>query len=83
MVNAVITYFSMASGLVPLTTGVTLPWTTPPIIGGFLATGSWQGAVLQLVLVAVSFAIYYPFFKAADRRKLEEQNDSNPAEPVI
>lgn len=83
VVNAVITYFSMASGLVPLTTGVTLPWTTPPIIGGFLATGSWQGAVLQLVLVAVSFAIYYPFFKAADRSKLEEQNDSSPAEPVI
>ncbi len=73
IMNAIITYLVMSVGLVPLTTGVTLPWTTPPIIGGFLATGSWQGAVLQIVLVAVSFAIYYPFFKAADKRKYEEE----------
>ena len=62
IVNAIITYFSMAMGLVPYTTGVTLPWTTPPIIGGFLATGSWQGAVLQVILVLISFMIYFPFF---------------------
>lgn len=73
VVNAILTYFSMALGLVPFTTGVTLPWTTPPIIGGFLATGSWQGAVLQVVLVAVSFMIYFPFFKAADRNNLMEE----------
>lgn len=73
-VNAMITYFAMVTGLVPLTTGVVLPWTMPPIIGGFLATGgSWQGAVLQLVLIAVSFAIYYPFFKVADRKMLEKE----------
>ncbi|WP_303972022.1 PTS sugar transporter subunit IIC [Streptococcus merionis] len=75
-VNAVITYVAMASGLVPLTTGVVLPWTMPPIIGGFLATGgSWQGAVLQVVLIAVSFAIYYPFFKVADNRNVELEKE--------
>lgn len=73
-INAVITYVVMNIGLVPYTTGVTLPWTTPPVIGGFLATGSWKGAVLQLVLVAVSFCIYFPFFKAADRRNVLEEN---------
>ena len=73
VVNAILTYSSMALGLVPFTTGVTLPWTTPQIIGGFLATGSWQGAVLQVVLVAVSFMIYFPFFKAADRNNLMEE----------
>lgn len=72
--NAVITYFSMKFGLVALTTGVALPWTTPPIIGGFLATGGHlSGAVLQIVLVAVSFLIYYPFFKAADKRNLQSE----------
>ncbi len=70
VVNAILTYGVMAMGLVPYTTGVTLPWTTPPIVGGFLATGSWKGAVLQIVLVAVSFLIYFPFFKAADKRNL-------------
>ena len=70
--NAVITYFAMKVGLVALTTGITLPWTTPPIVGGFLATGGHlSGAILQVVLVAVSFLIYYPFFKAADKKNME------------
>lgn len=74
-VNAIITYFAMATGLVPLTTGVVLPWTMPPILGGFLATGgSWQGAVLQAVLIAVSFIIYFPFFAIADKKNYEQEN---------
>ena len=73
-INALITYVSMAVGLVPYTTGVILPWTMPPIIGGFLATGaSWRGALLQVVLILVSVAIYYPFFKIADKRNLEKE----------
>lgn len=75
VINAVITYVAMLTNLVPYTTGVTLPWTTPPIIGGFLATGSWRGAVLQIVLVIVSFVIYYPFFKAADKRNLLKEKE--------
>lgn len=73
IVNAVLAYVSMATGLVPYTTGVALPWTTPPIVGGFLATGSWQGAVLQAVLVVISFLIYLPFFKAADAAHLKSE----------
>ncbi|MTV44216.1 PTS transporter subunit EIIC, partial [Streptococcus pneumoniae] len=73
-INALITYVSMVVGLVPYTTGVILPWTMPPIIGGFLATGaSWRGALLQVVLILVSVAIYYPFFKIADKRNLEKE----------
>lgn len=73
-INALLTYFAMATGLVPLTTGVVLPWTMPPILGGFLATGgSWQGAALQAVLIVVSFAIYYPFFKVADKKNLDQE----------
>ena len=77
-INALVTYFAMATGLVPLTTGVILPWTMPPIIGGFLATGaSWQGAVLQALLIVISFAIYYPFFKVADHGNLmREQGET-------
>lgn len=74
VLNALITYFAMAFHLVPYTTGVALPWVTPPVIGGFLATGgSWQGAVLQLILVIVSFLVYFPFFKAADLKNYEEE----------
>lgn len=77
IINAIITYFAMSTGLVALTTGITLPWTTPPIIGGFLATGGHlSGAILQVVLVAVSFAIYFPFFKAADKKNLVKANNN-------
>lgn len=80
VINAVITYGAMATGLVPYTTGVALPWTTPPVLGGFLACGgSWQAAVLQTVLVLISFAIYFPFFKASDmaRAKVEQESTSH------
>ena len=80
VINAVVTYGAMATGLVPYTTGVALPWTTPPVLGGFLACGgSWQAAVLQTVLVLISFAIYFPFFKASDmaRAKIEQEPTSH------
>ncbi|AEB76841.1 phosphotransferase system, cellobiose-specific component IIC [Clostridium botulinum BKT015925] len=77
IINATITYFAMSLGLVAKTTGVVLPWTTPPIFGGFLSTGHWSGALLQLILVFVSFVIYYPFFKAADLRKLADEKNKD------
>lgn len=34
-INIIIAYFCMSAGLVPLTNGVQLPWTTPIIFSGF------------------------------------------------
>ncbi len=65
MATGLITYFALYTGLVPLFTGVMLPWTTPPIIAGFIM-GGWKMALLQLVIMAVSFIIYFPFFKKQD-----------------
>ena len=62
-----ITYLAMTSGIVPLTNGINLPWTMPPIISGFILSG-WQGAALQVGLIALSFGIYYPFFKVQDNK---------------
>lgn len=74
IINAAVTYAAMAWHIIPYTTGVTLPWTTPPIIGGFLATGgSVASAILQLILVIVSVLIYYPFFKSADNARLKAE----------
>ena len=72
MVNILVSYFSMASGLVPFCSGVNLPWTTPPIISGFLVTG-WRGGLLQLILVCVGVMIYLPFVKMIDRQYLSEE----------
>lgn len=81
LVNVIIVYAAMASGLVPLTTGVTVPWTTPIFISGMLATNSWQGGVVQLVELAVVFVCWLPFLKALDKQNVaeyeeEEKNDS-------
>lgn len=69
----IIAYSSMALGLVNC--AVTLvPWSMPPIIGGFLATGGdWRAIVLQIIVIVVSVCIYYPFFKMLDNRTLAEE----------
>ncbi|NMC26456.1 MAG: PTS sugar transporter subunit IIC, partial [Serratia sp.] len=47
---------------------VQIPWTTPPLISGFLATGGdWRAAVLQAVLIALTVMFYLPFLKFAER----------------
>ncbi|HFG9706330.1 TPA: hypothetical protein ACGI5B_002863 [Clostridioides difficile] len=65
----------MSAGLVPLTNGVQLPWTTPIIFSGFLTTG-WQGAVLQLVLLILGIFMYIPFIKMLDKQYLREENET-------
>ncbi|MGG3469191.1 PTS sugar transporter subunit IIC [Neobacillus pocheonensis] len=67
-------YFAMSSGLVPYTNGTNIPWTTPPIIAGFLVSG-WKGAVLNVIQIIISAAIYYPFFKSVDRMALKNEQD--------
>ena len=71
-INIVISYFCMSLGLVPLCTGVAIPWTMPVIISGFLATG-WQGAVLQALLLVLGVFIYMPFIKMMDKQYLADE----------
>ncbi|MCD7034544.1 PTS cellobiose transporter subunit IIC [Metabacillus sp. GX 13764] len=76
IVIVTVSYFAMDLGLVAKTAGVMVPWTTPAPIGGFLATGGKiSGAVLQLVNVIISAAIYYPFIMIWDRQKLREERE--------
>jgi len=67
MINIVISWVTMRIGLVPICNGVIMPWTTPPIISGFLSSG-WQGAVLQIFLIALGIVIYLPFIKTMDKQ---------------
>lgn len=71
-VNIVISYFVMKIGLVPVTSGINIPWPTPAIISGFLAT-NWAGAVLQAVLLVIDFCIYWPFLKVLDNQYCREE----------
>ncbi|MGX6443242.1 PTS cellobiose transporter subunit IIC [Neobacillus sp. K501] len=72
------TYIGMSTGFAPKTAGVAVPWTTPPIIGGYLATGgNWRGALMQIINLAVSFAIYYPFFRMWDKQNYQVESGAN------
>ena len=75
-INIVISYFCMSLGLVPLCSGVAIPWTMPVILSGFLATG-WQGAVLQLVLLILGVFLYMPFIKMMDKQYLADESKKN------
>lgn len=78
VVITIITYVSMSIGLVPPPAGIIVPWTTPPIISGFLATGNaWQGAVLQIVNLAIVMAIWWPFLKILDKNYYENEKTAN------
>lgn len=72
LINILISYFSMVSGLVPFTSGISIPWTTPVIVSGFLTTG-WRGALLQLILVILGVFIYMPFVKMMDKQYKNEE----------
>ena len=73
IVATLVTYFAMNFGLVPYPTGVTLPWAMPGVIAGYLITNSVNGAILQVVLIAIGFLIYYPFFKVYDNKLFTEE----------
>ncbi|HGF7799459.1 TPA: PTS sugar transporter subunit IIC [Enterococcus faecium] len=58
-----VAYFATAVGLINHVV-VQIPWTTPPVISGFLATaGDWRAAVLQILIIAAIVFIYLPFLR--------------------
>lgn len=73
-----ISYIAIATGLCPPFTGVTVPWTMPTIISG-LITGGWRTALLQVVNVCISVAIYFPFLKMQDKLLLDQEAEAEAA----
>lgn len=66
VLSAILVYGSIAIGFMAPFSGVTLPWSTPVIISGLMVAG-WQGAVIQILILAISVVVYYPFFKIQDK----------------
>ena len=67
VVTLIVGYILISSGFCPKIV-LEVPWTMPPVIFGFLATGgSPMGAVSQLIVVAISVVIYIPFLIAYEK----------------
>ena len=58
-----------------------VPWTMPPIIGPFLATGGdWRAAVWSALSIVIAACIYYPFFKNAEKQQLLNESKEEAEE---
>lgn len=65
LVSMVIAYGAVALGLMPAAQQA-VSWTTPVLFSGWLSTGSWRGAAVQLVIVAAGTLIYLPFVRLSE-----------------
>lgn len=74
----IVGYLGVSSGLVPKII-LQQPWPTPVGLSGFIATASWQGAVLSIICALVAFLVWYPFIRKYDRMllKQEQAHESN------
>ncbi len=59
------------AGFLPLVTN-TVEWTTPPLLSGYMATGSVRGIIVQLVNIAISVACYAPFVIKYEKKSKDE-----------
>lgn len=71
MVLAVISSGAMSLGLVPVAFQ-SVDWTVPPVLNGYLATGSLRGSLLQLLNLAVGTLIYLPFVRRSEANQKAE-----------
>ncbi|GEK07653.1 PTS sugar transporter subunit IIC [Schleiferilactobacillus harbinensis] len=47
---------------------VLIPWTTPPFLSAFLATGGdWRAVIVQLLIIVEGVFFYLPFLMVSDR----------------
>lgn len=78
IITIVIGYVLTIIGFCPLIV-VMPPWTTPPILFGFLATGAnVMGAITQAILVVASIVVYTPFLFAYE--KMQDKQAAEAAE---
>lgn len=74
LTTAILAYVLTAIGVLPVLIGYQIPWTMPPIVSGFIQ-GGWQVALYQVFSIGLTFAIYYPFFKAIDKQAIIEEDE--------
>ena len=72
MASAMVGYFSIATHFVPKITAQQ-PWPTPVGLSGFIATQSWQGALVSVLCAVVAAAIWFPFIHGYDLKLAKKE----------
>ena len=73
IISIFLAYGLTSLGVLPVLSGVQLPWSTPCVLLGFLL-GGWKVAAYQIFLILLSVAVYYPFFKRLDKVAYKEEH---------
>lgn len=69
-----VAYMATAIGFMDRTV-VYVPWTTPPLLNGYLSTaGDWHAIIVQAFILIVGVLVYIPFVKINDN-VLQQQNN--------
>ena len=66
IINCIISYVAIYLGLVPHVISE-VEWTTPVLLSGYQATGSWAGVVLQIICIVIGVVIYMPFVRLFEK----------------
>ncbi|MDQ0361116.1 PTS sugar transporter subunit IIC [Breznakia pachnodae] len=70
LINITATWLLMSSDIIGRIF-IDIPWSTPAIFNGFLMTGGdIRTAIWTGIVVIISMACYYPFFKIAEKQEL-------------
>lgn len=65
-------YFCTKVGLISHTIAL-VPWTTPPLISAFLATGGdIRAVILQALIIATGVVVWIPFLKVSENVQLKQ-----------
>jgi len=73
IVVPVITYIALSTGLVGIPAEVFALWYTPVFLSSWLVTGSITGLILVAINLAVSLAIWFPFYKLYEAQEVEKE----------
>ena len=58
-----------------------VPWTTPVLLSGWLATaGDFRAVIWQVIEIAASMAIYLPFMKISERAQAKQLENASEEE---
>jgi cellobiose PTS system EIIC component len=74
IINPLLTYLALNSGLVtkPFNPAI-IPW-IPSFIQGYFYTQDFKAVLFILVELVINGFVWYPFFKAFENKKIEEEN---------
>ena len=76
VICSAIAYLAIDFGMVAPVIMPKIPWVTPPILGGIMATGHWSGGVLAAINLIISVLIYLPFVTISEKMEAKKAEKS-------